>query len=350
MYTLSLNTFSRSLIFFALVIGLLIGASAVVITQTAIGRGPGLPLVLDEEKAIVRIARDVGPAVVSVKTTETRGEGLGSGVIVRADGLILTNNHVVSGAKKITVTLASGKELIAKNLGGDPRVDLAVLKVQDGSLPVATLGDSANLQVGQMAIAIGNPYGFERTVTSGVVSAINRSIPGGGTALSNLIQTDAEINPGNSGGPLLDSHGQVIGINTAIITGSEGSGGLGFSVPINTAQRVIRDVETSGRVIVPWIGITYGDISSELASVFNLPVKSGIIVSEVVANSPAATAGIKKGDIITRVNNTEIKDGGDLQKMILGRQVGDKLVFSVVRDSKTINHTVTLGEMPMNLR
>lgn len=343
----------RFIVILALALGLLLGASAVVITQSTgagAGRGVAPPLILDEERTVVKVARDVGPAVVSVSTEEDEGEGLGSGVIVRSDGLILTNNHVVSGAKKITVTLANGNELVARNLGGDPRVDLAVLKVQRDSLPVAPLGDSDVLQVGQLVVAIGNPYGFERTVTTGVVSALNRSIPGGGTALSNLIQTDAEINPGNSGGPLLNSRGQVIGINTAVISGSRGAGGLGFAVPINTAQRVIRDVETSGRVIVPWIGITYGDITSEMASVFNLPVKAGIIVSEVVANSPAAKAGIKRGDIISRVNNTPITDGGDLQKMILGRKVGDKLVFRVLRDSKTQDVTVTLGEMPLNMR
>jgi serine protease Do len=262
--------------------------------------------------------------------------------------LILTNNHVVSGAEKITVTLANGTELTGRNLGGDPRIDLAVVKVNSKNLPVAQLGDSDALQAGQAAIAIGNPYGFERTITLGVISALNRNIPGGGTALSNLIQTDAEINPGNSGGPLLNSRGQVIGINTAIIAGS--GGGLGFSVPINTAQRIISDVQSSGRVIVPWIGISYGDITPEMASVFDLPVKNGLIVADVTANGPAAKAGIKKGDIIVRVDGKEVKTGGDLQKIILNRQVGDKLAIRLIRDKQTINTTVTLTEMPMSLR
>ena len=197
-------------------------------------------------------------------------------------------------------------------MGGDPIVDLAVIKVDAQNLPVAKFGDSDNLQVGQTAIAIGNPYGFDRTVTVGVVSALRRNIPGGGSALSDLIQTDAQIYPGNSGGPLVDSRGYVIGINTAVV-GSR-SGGLGFAIPINTARHVMSEVVKIGHVVVPWIGISYGDITDQIAKVFNLPTKEGIIIAQVENNSPASLAGLQKGDIIVEADGQKIADGGDLQK------------------------------------
>ncbi len=311
--------------------------------------GAGGAVLLTNEQRVIDIARNIGPSVVALAAETSDGTAIGSGVILRPDGYILTNNHVVEGAKSIKVTLSSGREYSAKALGGDPRVDLAVLKVSATNLPTATLGDSDALQVGQMAIAIGNPYGFERTVTVGVVSALNRSIPGGGSALMNLIQTDAEINPGNSGGPLLDSGGRVIGLNTALVGGGGGQG-VGFAVPINTAQTVISDVLAYGRVIVPWIGISYGDVTPGVARVFKLSAARGVIVADVVRSGPAEQAGIRKGDIIVKANGTSIEDGGDLQKQLRDKHVGDSMEVSLIRDGKRVSATVMLKEMPLDMQ
>ncbi|MCL5670452.1 MAG: trypsin-like peptidase domain-containing protein, partial [Acidobacteria bacterium] len=291
----------------------------------------------------------LSPTVVAVVNYDASGHrsGLGSGIIVSSNGEILTNNHVISEAKKLTVVLPDGKELPAKSLGGDPLIDLAVIKIDKSNLPVAPFGDSDRLQVGQVAIAIGNPYGFDRTVTVGVVSALRRNIPGGPASLTNLIQTDARIYPGNSGGPLVDSGGRVIGINTVVVSGSEGS--LGFAIPINTARDIMTDVVKLGHVVVPWIGITYGDVDEQIAKGFDLPVKQGIIVAKVEKGSPAALAGIEKGDIIVEVDSKRIKDGGDLQRILRGKRVGDKITVGVVRGTSSRTFVLTLQEMPLNL-
>lgn len=331
--------------------GLLLGAMAFgVFTQAQsvpAGTGAGgAVLLLPNERAVIDIAKNVGPAVVAIKTGTDDDGSLGSGVIVRPDGYILTNNHVVEGESRIRVTLSNGREVPAMMLGGDRRVDVAILKVNAGRLPVAPLGDSDALQVGQLAVAIGNPYGFERTVTVGVVSALNRSIPGGGSALTHLIQTDAEINPGNSGGPLLDSRGRVIGINTVLVTTSRGGGGLGFAIPINTAQAAMRDVAISGHVIVPWVGISYGDVTKEVAKEFRAPSASGVIVADVAKDGPASKAGLKKGDIIIQSNGSKIEDSGDLQKQLRDKHVGDVMQFVIVRSGKQVTIPIRLEEMP----
>jgi len=335
------------------IVGLLLAASAFsVVTQPSsqpAGAGRGAASLLPSERAVVDIARTVGPAVVAVKVGSGDNVSLGSGIIVRPEGYILTNNHVVEGSGPVTVTLADGRSVPAKRMGGDPRVDLAVLKVDAGALPTALMGDSDELQVGQLAVAIGNPYGFERTVTVGVISALNRSIPGGGSALSNLIETDARINPGNSGGPLLDSQGRVVGLSTALVAGGGGTG-LGFAVPINTAQEVIREVIEYGRVIVPWMGISYGDVTKEMAAAFHLPATSGVIVADVAPNSPAAKAGVKRGDIIVKANGKPVDDGGDLQRELRGKHVGDKMNLTILRGDKTVTASITLQEMPRSVQ
>lgn len=323
-------------------------APSVAQEPAGVGAGP-TGVLLSEETRIIDIVKRISPAVVSVTSYKGSGkEGLASGFILTPDGEILTNNHVVSDASKLVVTLADGRELEAKSLGGDHLIDVAIIKIDATGLPTVPLGDSDRLQVGQAAIAIGNPYGFERTVTVGVVSALGRSIPGGGASLSNLIQTDAKIYPGNSGGPLLDSSGKVIGVNTAVVGGEVGV--LGFAIPINTARRAMNDVRTVGHVQVPWIGISYGDITDEIAQVFKLPVKEGVLVAEVESKGPAALAGIKKGDIIVGVDGKKIADGGDLQKIMQSKNVGDKMEVTVYRDGKRRTITVTLQEMPMRLR
>lgn len=316
--------------------------------QSGSGAGPASVL-LPEESRIIDIVKKISPAVVAVTSyTDGKAEGLGSGIIVTPNGDILTNNHVISDANKLTVTLADGRELTAKSLGGDTLLDLAVIKVNANKLPVAPLGDSDALQVGQVAIAIGNPYGFERTVTVGVVSALRRSIPGGDASLSDLIQTDARIYPGNSGGPLVDSGGRVIGVNTVVVGGKAGT--LGFAIPINTARQIMADVSRIGRVVSPWIGISYGDITPQIAKVFHLPANEGVIVAQVEKGSPAALAGIQKGDIIVEIEGKKVGDGGDLQKAIRSKGNGQKLNMSVYRDGKKRNAVVTIGERPANVR
>lgn len=318
-------------------------------TPAGVGAGP-TGVLLNEETRIIDIVKRIAPAVVSVTSYSADGkkQGLASGIIVTADGEVLTNNHVVSSGPVMKVTLADGRVLDAKNLGGDPLIDLAIIKISAKGLPVAPLGDSDRLQVGQTAIAIGNPYGFERTVTVGVVSALGRSIPGGGASLSNLIQTDAKIYPGNSGGPLLDSSGTVIGVNTAVVGGDAGV--LGFAIPINAARHAMQDVRTVGHVRVPWMGISYGDITDEIANAFKLPVKEGVMVADVEKDGPSALAGIRKGDIIVEVDGKKVSDGGGLQKILQGKNVGDKVTATILRDGKRQKATITLQEMPMRLR
>ncbi len=309
-----------------------------------------------EEENVIRVAQQVGPSVVGVFNLQipptgppARRAGLGSGLVVSKDGLILTNAHVVAGADRVDVTLVGGQTIEAKVLGADPRIDIAVLRVPTSNLLSAKLGNSDALRVGQQAIAIGNPLGFERTVTVGVISALNRVVPGGGAPLQNLIQTDASINPGNSGGPLLDSCGRVVGINTAVVTPSIGTGGLGFAIPINVAQRALDDVLRFGRVIVPWIGITYGGITPELAQVFELPTRRGVVVVEIAEGSPADKADIRRGDIVIQAGEAKIENPSDLQKFIRGARVGQTVTLTLLRDSRRLSKTVRLAEMPREL-
>lgn len=319
------------------------------LSQAGQGAGPAA-LLLPQEQTIIDIVRHISPAVVAVTTYDKNGDedGVGSGVIVTKDGNILTNNHVITGSSKIVVTLADGRDLVARSLGGDPTIDLAILKIEGTNLPVAPLGDSDNLQVGQIAIAIGNPYGFERTVTVGVISALRRTVSDGDESLTNLIQTDARIFPGNSGGPLLDSKGKVIGINTAVVGGRAGT--VGFAIPISTAQDIMRQVQTRGRVVLPWIGISYGELNADIAKEFGLKVQEGIIVANVEKDGPAALAGIRRGDIIIAVDNTKIKGSGDLRKAIRARNVGDKANVVAIRDGQERNFVVTIREMPPSVQ
>lgn len=308
-----------------------------------------------EETNTIQVAKTVGPSVVSVVNLQTQpggGQpqrtGLGSGIIVSKDGLIITNAHVVEDASRVDVVLVGEKTLTAKVLGADPRIDIAILRVPGQDLPIVSFGDSDKVQAGQQAIAIGNPLGFERTVTMGVISALNRAIPGGGASLRDLIQTDAAINPGNSGGPLLDSCGRVIGINTAVVGTDMGATGLGFAVPINTARRALQDVLQTGRIAVPWIGIAYTEITNELARAFSLPVSQGLVVGSVAPGSPAAAAGIRKGDIIIEVNGKKVEDAGTLQELIRNASVGTSIRLTVLRDGSRRTIPVTLGELPAN--
>lgn len=285
-----------------------------------------------EEQNTIRVARQASPAVVSV----SHPRGAGSGIIVRRDGVILTNAHVVGGARTVEIGLANGTRLAGQVLGRDPSVDVAVVRVDANNLPSAPVADSDRLEVGQVAIAIGNPLGLERTVTSGVVSAINRSPRGVG--LDGLIQTDAAINPGNSGGPLLDSRGRVIGLNTLIL--GQGSG-LGFAVPINIANDIVQQLLTTGRITRTYLGVGTRDIEPELAEMYNLPVREGAIIIDVDPRSPAGQAGLRPGDIITRLDDVDVKQGGDLRRFLRARQAGNTVRIVLIRYPERRPSTVT---------
>ena len=289
-----------------------------------------------EENTVIRVARSATPAVVSVSS---RG-GSGSGVIVRADGVIITNAHVVGSAREVEVRTADGRTFTGSVLGRDEQVDTAIVRIRATNLPAAPLGDSDRLEVGQTAVAIGNPLGLERTVTSGVVSAVNRDPRGIGVA-TGLIQTDAAINPGNSGGPLLDSSGRVIGINTAMLAGTTG---LGFAIPINVATDVMQQILDTGHVRRAFIGIDFRDISPDIARQFRLPIEEGLVIVFVQRNSPAQRAGLQVEDFIVGFNGQSIKDSGDLRRLLRARKPGETVPMQIVRDGRKQTVNVRLGE------
>lgn len=316
-----------------------------------VGTGPTMPVAWaqqgdasvrapfgSEEQGIIRVARQVSPAVVTV----SRNGGMGSGVLIRSDGVLLTNAHVVGTAQQVRIELADGRRLQGRVLGRDASADVAVVKINGNGFPSVPLGDSDRLQVGQASIAIGNPLGLDRSVTTGVVSAINRS----GFEMDGLIQTDAAINPGNSGGPLLDSQGRVIGINTAVLRGN-GASGLGFAVPINLASNIAQQLLETGRVQRAQLGISYSDVEPETAQQLGMPVRQGVVVQDVQTGSPAAQAGIRPGDIITRVAETPITRGGDLRRVLRTRRPGDALSLSLRRGDQITQVTVNLAAAPM---
>jgi S1-C subfamily serine protease len=278
-----------------------------------------------EEQNVIRVARQVTPTVVSIVVPQY---GSGSGAVIRRDGMILTNAHVVGPARTVQVGLADGRKVSGQVLGRDVGLDVAVVRIPVNDAPVAPLGNSDQLQVGQLAIAVGNPLGLERTVTTGVISAVNR--PGRTLGGETFIQTDAAISPGNSGGPLVDSRGNVIGINSAELLG-QGVSGLGFAIPINLAMEMANQVLATGRYVRPFLGIAFNDVDEDLASQFRLPVKQGVIVTEVQRGSPAAVGGLRSQDIITRVNDTPVAMGGDLRRVLRGKKPGESVQLTVVR-------------------
>jgi Do/DeqQ family serine protease len=267
----------------------------------------------------------------------------GSGVVVDPKGYILTNNHVIENAQEIIVRLSDQRKFTARLVGRDPKTDLAVLKVDaPGPLPVAELGDSSQLRVGQWAIAIGNPFGLDRTVTVGIVSATARTRVGV-TQYDNFIQTDASINPGNSGGPLLNIDGKVIGINTAIVAAGQG---IGFAIPINQARDVMQQLITRGRVVRGWLGIVIQDLTDQLAGSFGVKEGGGVLVAEVMKGSPADTAGLKAGDIVVELGGSAIKEVPDLQRRVASVKPGQTMKLTVIRERKPMSFSVKMGEMP----
>ncbi len=330
-----------------------------------------------QEESTIKIYHAASPAVVNITSmilnydffhNPVPTQGTGSGVILTKDGYVLTNNHVVEGAKSLTVTLLDQKSYKALLVGRDSGSDLALLKINSLSpLPCIVLGDSSNLEVGQSVYAIGNPFGLTSTLTTGVISSLNRTLRApNGMLMENIIQTDAAINPGNSGGPLLNSSGDLIGINTAIFSPTGSFAGIGFAVPANRAKTVAYDLMHFGKVIRPYLGTTLSlEISPRVAKVLNLPIKHGIMVNEVYPNSPAADAGIKGshqkvyadgqeinlgGDIILEMDKHPINSADGFISYLESRSPGDKLNLTILRDKSKIMHvTVELKERPENL-
>ena len=273
-------------------------------------------------------------------------KGRGSGFIVSKEGHILTNNHVVEGADKITATFSDGSVHDAKVLGKDPTFDVAVLKIEGkDDYPFLQLGDSDKTEVGEWVVAIGNPFGLEHTVTVGVLSAKNRSIHAENVNFDGFLQTDAAIHPGNSGGPLLDISGKVVGINTAIVPYAQG---IGFAIPVNMAKQVMDDLIKFGRVKRGWLGVYIQPLTKEFAENYGVVEENGAIVSDVMDDSPAAKAGLERGDVILTVGGDKVKNSQDFVSKIRNRLAGDKVSLGVVRNRKNITVDVLLGEMPGN--
>lgn len=329
-------------------------------------------VVSNDEQINIDVFERVHPAVVNIAaTTLTMNfwmqvipqEGQGSGFIIDERGYILTNNHVVAKAQKLTVTLGDGKKVAASLVGRDLSSDLAIIQIPKNMVSaVATLGNSDNVKVGQKAIAIGNPFGLSQTLTTGIISALNREIRGeSGDTLAGLIQTDAPINPGNSGGPLLNSNGEVIGINTAIFSLSGGYQGIGFAIPINKAKEVATQLITTGRFAQPWLGISGLALTEDLARVLNVSATEGVLVVEVVQGSPAERAGLLGGNRETIIGNFRVLIGGDIILSVSGRKmtdmnvlikeivrhrVGDTIEMEILRDNRMTILKVLLQEKP----
>ncbi len=359
----------------AVVAGILSGALSALGVATLLDDGPSgvvtggestdantvSDVTINESSAVITAADQVAPAVVTILRTTGGilggGEGgSGSGFIYDDDGFILTNRHVVEGAESLSIILNDGRQFEGTVYGIDTLTDLAIVTIDASGLPAAPIGTSADLEPGQLAIAIGNPLGnYENTVTTGVVSGLGREIRATDASqtsseqLRNLIQTDAAINPGNSGGPLVNSGGQVIGVNTAVSTDAQG---IGFSIPIDVAKPIMQQAVDGGEIARPWIGIYYVPINPALAESEGLPVEYGALIatesgeSAVVSGSPAESAGLREGDIIVAIDGEEIGPGADLSMLIVPFSPGDTITLRVLRDSSTSEFDLTLGELP----
>jgi serine protease DegQ len=271
--------------------------------------------------------------------------GLGSGVIVSAEGYLITNHHVVDGADEIEVLLADGRQALAKVVGTDPETDVALLKIGLDKLPTVAFGNSAQLQVGDAVLAIGNPFGVGQTVTSGIVSALDRRGLGLNT-FENFIQTDAAINPGNSGGALVDASGNLVGINTAIFSRSGGSLGIGFAIPAATARLVMEGLIKDGRVVRGWIGVEPRDLTPDMADTLRLPVKSGVLITGVLQDGPASSGGIQPGDVVTRIGDTTVANTAELLNAVASLPPGSNAAIAVQRGDKVVAVTVKVAQRP----
>ncbi len=297
------------------------------------------------------LAKKLKPAVVNISATKTsrpqeddeapsQGKKQGSGFIISDDGYILTNNHIIAGANRIKVTLFDGRLFSAELKGSDVLLDLALIKIEaEERLPVASLGDSGKLEVGEWAIAIGNPYGLGHSVTAGIVSATGRGI--GISVYDDFIQTDAAINPGNSGGPLINVRGEVIGINSAMVAGGQG---LGFAIPVNIAKTMLPELKKNGRASRAWLGVTSQALTPQLARSFGLKEAKGALISDVDPESPADKAGLKSGDIILEFNGKQIREMIELSRLYAATETGKTVSFKTFRDGKTTDVSLTVTQ------
>jgi serine protease DegQ len=279
------------------------------------------------------------------RAPEERQKGIGSGVIVSPAGYLLTNNHVVEGADDIEVALGDGRNARAKTIGTDPESDIAVLKIELDKLPVLDFGDVDHLQVGDVVLAIGNPFGVGQTVTSGIVSALGRNALGINT-FENFIQTDAAINPGNSGGALVDVAGNLLGINTAIYSQSGGSLGIGFAIPVSTARQVMESLIKDGRVTRGWIGVEPRDLTPEIAKTLDLSVKQGVLIMGVVKNGPANEGGMRPGDVVLKIAGTSVNNTPQLLNAVAALKPRQTATVTVQRGEKPLDIEVTVGQRP----
>ena len=291
-----------------------------------------------------------GPPGMSPRGRGRRGpmvqRGVGSGVIVSSDGFILTNNHIVEHADEVRVELSDGREFQAQVVGTDPPSDLALIRVQAQDLPALGLGDSANLRVGEIVLAVGNPFGVGQTVTMGIVSATGRTNMGI-TDYDDFIQTDASINPGNSGGALVNIRGELIGINTAIVSRSGASSGVGFAIPSDMAQSIMTSLRDNGRVVRGWLGVGIQELNDELAASLGMAAgTSGVLVSEVMPDTPAAQAGLQAGDVIVELDGEAMEDPAELRSTVASRGAGVQTTLGLIRGGQRLEAQVTLGELP----
>ena len=293
------------------------------------------------------VVRETQPSIVTVLASTAFGQASGSGVIWTKKGLIVTNNHVIENSERIEIVLASGERLDATVVAVDPRTDLAVVRIDKRNLPVAQFTDTLP-EVGQLAVAMGSPLGFENTVTAGIVSGLHRSIPSGGTtpALVDLIQTDAAISPGNSGGALVDASGQVIGINVAYIPPQEGSVSIGFAIPAPTVRRVVAQLVRTGRVEHAFLGVDLRELTRQIAEDFEIPVNEGVLIFSVVADSGASRAGLIAGDVITTIEGERLRTIEDFLRVLRNRAPHDTIAIEVVRGEETQQIEATLTDRP----
>ncbi len=339
---------------------------------------PNVPKqIIDTSRAFSEIAAAISPAVVNISSTKIvrrdanplfddqffdlfnpfrefrtpkkwKEQSLGSGVIVSADGYIITNNHVIEQAQEIRITLFDKRSFKARLIGSDPKTDIAVVKVDAKDLPTVQWGDSDKLEVGEFVLAIGNPFGLSHTVTMGIISAVGRANVGIAD-YEDFIQTDAAINPGNSGGPLVNIRGELIGINTAIFSRSGGYQGIGFAVPCNMVRLVMGQLEQKGKVTRGWLGVTIQELTPELAQKFGLKQSKGALVGDISKGSPAEKAGIKRGDIITEYDGRKVKDVGNLRNMVAQSKVGTEVPVVILRGDKEYAVKVLIAELPRDL-
>ncbi|MCI0489712.1 MAG: trypsin-like peptidase domain-containing protein [Blastocatellia bacterium] len=375
---ISSNNFIRSLVrawAFALVLTLGLGFSHTAQSIAYAGQEPGqehgpqLPSPSDLSRAFINVAKQVKPAVVSLDVVEKtrqgamrlpegfpqipglpetprRREGKGSGVIISPEGYILTNNHVAGDAESIKVKVADGREFKASLVGADPETDLAVIKIEAQNLPFARLGDSEKLEQGEWVIALGSPFGFQQTMTAGIVSATGREIQGAGQ-FTNFIQTDASINPGNSGGPLVNMKGEVVGINTMIFSRTGGSVGIGFAIPSGLANKVYAQLIERGKVTRGYLGVYLGEVTPAIARTVNYKGETGVLVQDVSKDDgPAAKAGLQSGDVIVEFDGKPVKSSRQLTEIVADTPVGKTVQLKYAREGRFETATIKLGERP----